>query len=104
MPWGDLLRTVLLTLVFGAPLALTLWALLDAARRPQWAWALAERSQVAWMTMILLGALLVCAGVGRERLVSVEGPPGDRRRRGRHPSAPGVACRTGDRRAVCPAR
>ncbi len=63
MPWGDLLRTVLLTMVFGAPLALTLWALLDAARRPQWAWALAERSQVAWMTMILLGALLVCAGV-----------------------------------------
>lgn len=63
MPWGDLLRTVLLTLVFGAPLALTLWALLDAARRPQWAWALAERNQVAWMTMILLGALLVCVGI-----------------------------------------
>lgn len=63
MPWADLLRAILLTMVFGAPLAITLWALLDAARRPQWAWALAERSQVAWMTMILLGAFLVCAGL-----------------------------------------
>lgn len=63
MPWIDLARTVLVTLIFGAPLALTLLALLDAARRPQWAWALAERNQVAWMTMILLGVLLVCGGI-----------------------------------------
>ncbi len=63
MPWGDLTRAVLAVVVFGAPLGLTLWALLDAARRPQWAWALADRNQVAWMTMILLGVLLVCAGV-----------------------------------------
>lgn len=64
VPWSDLLRAVLLTLVFGAPLGITMWALLDAARRPQWAWALADRSQVAWMTMIMLGVLLVCAGLG----------------------------------------
>ncbi len=63
MPWSDLLRTVALTAVFGAPLALSVWALLDAARRPQWAWALAERNQVAWMAMILAGVLLVCGGV-----------------------------------------
>lgn len=63
MPWTDLARTVLVTLVFVAPLALTLVALLDAARRPRWAWALAERNQVAWMTMILLGVLLVCGGI-----------------------------------------
>lgn len=63
MPWADLARAVLLTAVFAAPLALTLVALLDAARRPQWAWALAERNQVAWMTMILLGVLLVCGGI-----------------------------------------
>lgn len=63
MPWADLARTVLVTLVFGAPLALTLVALLDAARRPQWAWALADRNQVAWMAMILLGVLLVCGGI-----------------------------------------
>lgn len=63
MPWVDLARAVLVTMLFGAPLALTVVALLDAARRPQWAWALAERNQVAWMTMILLGALLVCGGI-----------------------------------------
>jgi hypothetical protein len=54
---------VLLTALFGAPLAISVWALLDAARRPQWAWALAERNQVAWMTAILAGVLFVCAGV-----------------------------------------
>ena len=53
----------MLTAVFGAPLAISVWALLDAARRPQWAWALAERNQVAWMTAILAGVLFVCAGV-----------------------------------------
>lgn len=56
--WG-----VVVTTFFGAPLALSVWALLDAARRPQWAWALAERNQVAWMTAILAGVLLVCAGL-----------------------------------------
>lgn len=45
------------------PLALTLWALLDAARRPQWAWALAERRQVVWMTAIMLGTLTVIGGM-----------------------------------------
>jgi len=59
----DLLRATLLTMVFGAPLALTLWALLDAARRPQWAWSLAERNQVLWMTLILVGVFSVCGGV-----------------------------------------
>ena len=63
MPWGELLKSIVLTAFFGAPLAITIWALLDAAKRPQWAWALAERSQVAWMTMILLGVLLVCGGL-----------------------------------------
>ena len=63
MPWVDLIRAVLLTMVFGAPLAITIWALLDAARRPQWAWSLAERNQVLWMTMILLGVLFVCGGL-----------------------------------------
>lgn len=63
MPWGELFKAIVLTALFGAPLAITVWALLDAARRPQWAWALAERSQVAWMTMILMGVLLVCGGL-----------------------------------------
>ena len=43
--------------------ALTIWALLDAARRPQWAWALAGRRQVVWMAAVMFGALTVIGGV-----------------------------------------
>jgi hypothetical protein len=52
-----------LTVLVSLPLATTVWALLDAARRPQWAWALAGRSQVAWMTGILFGALTLIIGL-----------------------------------------
>ena len=45
------------------PLALTVWALLDAARRPEWAWALAGRRQVVWMAAILFGTFTVLGGV-----------------------------------------
>jgi hypothetical protein len=54
---------VALTVAVSVPLAITVWALLDAARRPQWAWALAGRSQVAWMTGILFGALTLVVGL-----------------------------------------
>ena len=57
------MRGVLLTAIVGAPLAISVWALVDAARRPQWAWALAERNQVGWMAAILAGILFVCAGL-----------------------------------------
>ena len=40
-----------------------IWALLDAARRPQWAWALTERRQVVWMAAIMFGTLTVIGGV-----------------------------------------
>ena len=49
--------------LFSVPLAVTVWALLDAARRPQWAWALAGRSQVAWMAAIILGVLTLVGGL-----------------------------------------
>ena len=39
-------------ILVGSPLILALLAFLDAARRPAWAWALAERRQVLWMAMI----------------------------------------------------
>lgn len=45
------------------PLGLTVWALLDAARRPEWAWALAGRRQVVWMAGILFSALTVIGGM-----------------------------------------
>lgn len=48
----------------SVPLGLSLWALLDVARRPAWAWALAGRSQVAWMAGILLATFTVVIGLG----------------------------------------
>jgi hypothetical protein len=56
---GALTVTVLLSI----PLAVTVWALLDAARRPQWAWALAGRSQVGWMAGIIVAALTLVGGI-----------------------------------------
>jgi uncharacterized protein DUF2516 len=50
-------------LVLAIPLMLTVWALLDAARRPEWAWALAGRRRVVWMALILFGAMTVLIGV-----------------------------------------
>lgn len=45
------------------PLGISLWALLDAARRPRWAWALADRRQVVWMALIMFGVLSVVGGL-----------------------------------------
>lgn len=49
--------------VVSVPLALSILALLDAARRPSWVWAFAGRSQVAWMLAIMFGVLLVPIGL-----------------------------------------
>lgn len=60
---GRLLWTIVLITVSAVPLAISLWALLDCARRPSWAWALARRSQAGWMAAILLGILCLVAGL-----------------------------------------
>ncbi|MEZ5373646.1 MAG: hypothetical protein R2704_13135 [Microthrixaceae bacterium] len=61
---GDVLVTLGVVIVAAAPLALSVIALLDAARRPAWAWSLAERPQAMWMAMILVGTFLSILGVG----------------------------------------
>ena len=63
MDLSQLAVAVAVTCFFAIPLSVTLWALLDAARRPQWAWALAERRQVVWMTGIMFSALTVVGGM-----------------------------------------
>jgi hypothetical protein len=60
---GELAVALLLATFAAIPLSLTVWALLDAARRPQWAWALAGRRQVVWMAGIMFSALTVLGGV-----------------------------------------
>ncbi len=54
---------IMTTAFFLIPLALSGWAFLDAAHRPQWAWSLAGRSQVAWMVSTALGVLTLVGGL-----------------------------------------
>jgi len=49
--------------VLAIPLALSVWALLDAARRPAWAWSLAGRSQAMWIGACGLGILVMVVGL-----------------------------------------
>ena len=60
---GHLLWTIAVTAVLCVPLAISLWALLDAAKRPGWAWSLAERNQAMWIAAICLGFLTVAGGL-----------------------------------------
>ena len=53
----------MVVLVCSVPLALTGWALLDTAHRPEWVWALAGRRRVAWLAAILFGAMVVPVGL-----------------------------------------
>ena len=46
------------------PISISLWALLDCARRPPWAWSFAGRSQVAWLGAIAFGTLFLILGMG----------------------------------------
>ncbi len=63
MDVSDLAVALALAVFAALPLALTIWALLDAARRPQWAWSLSGRRQVVWMAAIMFGAATVCGGL-----------------------------------------
>jgi MFS family permease len=54
---------VVATLLAGVPLGLSVWALLDAAGRPEWAWALAGRRRVMWIAAILFGVLTLVVGL-----------------------------------------
>jgi hypothetical protein len=60
---GQLLWATVSAVFFLLPLALTVWALLDVASRPSWAWALAGRNRVVWMTVIALGVLTLVGGI-----------------------------------------
>ena len=58
-----ILTTVIGIVVVSIPLALSVWALLDAARRPEWAFALAGRSRVVWVAACGIGVLFNIIGL-----------------------------------------
>jgi hypothetical protein len=49
--------------VFSIPLAVSMWALLDAARRPEWAFSFANRSRTVWVVANGFGILFCGVGV-----------------------------------------
>ncbi len=59
----DIVETIAVLVLLGIPLGLTAWAFLDAAARPRWVWAFAERRQVVWMCAIGFGVLTVIGGL-----------------------------------------
>jgi hypothetical protein len=60
---GTYLKVVATTLIAAVPLALSVWALLDAAGRPEWAFALAKRSRTLWVAAIGMGILFCLPGL-----------------------------------------
>ena len=60
---GTLAWETLKAIFFLLPLALTMWAFLDVARRPGYAWALAGRSRVTWLCLIAFGVLTLIGGI-----------------------------------------
>jgi uncharacterized membrane protein len=63
MDLGALAWTTLVVAISSIPLALSVWALLDCARRPAWAWGLSGHDRVWWLLAILAGMLCVVGGV-----------------------------------------
>ncbi len=60
---SEIVSAILVVALLAMPLTLSVIALLDAARRPGWVWALAGRAQVAWIAAILFGTILVPMGL-----------------------------------------
>ena len=60
---GDVVWAVVVTAAACVPLAVSVWALLDAARRPRWVWALSRHPQTPWMAAVAAGVLLTVVGL-----------------------------------------
>jgi hypothetical protein len=60
---GELFGAIAVSAVFCIPIGVSLWALLDCVRHPQWAWALSGRRQVVWLIAILFGFVSVVGGL-----------------------------------------
>jgi hypothetical protein len=62
--------------IVSIPLAISLWALLDAAHRPEWAFALAGRSRVVWVAACGIGILFNVVGLAVSAWYLVRVRPG----------------------------
>lgn len=60
---GDYALAVVAVTIGFAPVGVSVWALLDAARRPSWVWAMADRDRTHWMAAILFTAVIIGLGL-----------------------------------------
>ncbi len=60
---GDVVWAIVVTALACIPLGVSVWALLDAARRPRWVWALSSHRQTPWMAAVAAGVLLTVVGL-----------------------------------------
>lgn len=58
----DIAAAILFWAAVAVPIILTGGAFLDAARRPEWAWALAGRRRVIWLAALMGGIITFVAG------------------------------------------
>lgn len=60
---GRLAWEMLLISLAAIPLGISVWALLDIAHRPAWAWGLSRHNRIGWMAAVLLGMWSVVGGL-----------------------------------------
>lgn len=58
----DVLAAIGFWLLIGAPFIVTVAAFLDAARRPEWVWAMARRRRAVWMGVLVAGGVSYIGG------------------------------------------
>jgi hypothetical protein len=63
MSGWEMVRALVSLVLACVPIGLSLWAFLDVAHRPAWAWALADRNRLVWLAAIGLGVLFCGLGV-----------------------------------------
>jgi hypothetical protein len=57
------LMTILGIIIVSIPLAISVWALLDAAHRPEWAFVLAGRNRLVWVAACGIGIMFNVVGL-----------------------------------------
>lgn len=63
MSAGEVGWAIVKLLVACVPLAISVTALLDCARRPEWAFAFVGRSRTVWVTLTGIGVLFCGPGI-----------------------------------------
>ena len=56
-------EVVVSVLLAAIPIALSVWAMLDAARRPEWAFSFVNRSRTVWVAACAIGVLFCVPGL-----------------------------------------